>query len=91
MAAQKAMLCPDGYDPVLEIMTTPLRLRRLCQMLECRCEGGRLMITCLDLEKPGAPELDGFRESLYAYLSSDAFDPRQEMDAEQVKTWIHSC
>ena len=88
MASQKAMLCPEHVEPVLEIMTTPLRLRRLCQMLECRCGGGRLFISCLDLPEHGAAEAEGLWACLNAYLSSERFDPSQEMSPEEVRRML---
>lgn len=85
-AAQRAVILPDSLrhvKPIVTVMDSYAYLRPMAQLLECRCGGGRLMISTLNLHHlQRYPEARALQSAIYRYLGSDAFAPEQEISPE---------
>ena len=61
----------------------------MAQLFECRCGGGRLLFSSLGLQDlQQYPEARALLSSIYRYLGSEAFAPRQELDVETVASLV---
>ncbi|MCC8102039.1 MAG: hypothetical protein LIP11_07190, partial [Clostridiales bacterium] len=58
-------------------------MRPMTQLLECRCGGGRLLLSSMGLQNlQQYPEARALQNAIYQYLVSEQFWPEQEMEAE---------
>ncbi len=74
---------PAGFRPLVQVIDNFQRNHKLANLFEARVGPGRLLVCAIDLEqKPGgSPALRQFAKSVYAYLASGTFAPRQSLDA----------
>lgn len=80
MATQRAVILPARYSAIITEMDSYAYLRPMAQLLECRCGGGRLLLSTLGLHNNlQHPECRALQGSIYRYLTSDRFAPRQEI------------
>ena len=87
ISRQRAFLLPEKADAIITEMDSYAYLRPMAKLLECRCEGGRLLASSLGLQQlQQFPEARCLLGVLYDYLVSDDFRPMQELSAE----WIGS-
>ena len=85
MANQRAMILPEKIDAVITEIDSCAFLRPMAKLFECRCGGGRLMVSSLGLHRLQAyPEARALLQAAYAYLASGLFRPRQQLAEE----WI---
>ena len=90
MTGQRFMPLPENAEPIVEMMTSPLRLRRLCGIFECRCLRGSLLVSSLDLDHlSGGPEVTALRAALAYYVHSPDFHPEQEVELESIRAIVH--
>ena len=83
MAVQRAMEC------IVTEMDSYAYLRPMARILECRCGGGRLLISSLGLHSlQQYPEARALQSAIYRYLSSPNFAPRQEMTVGEVRDLV---
>lgn len=89
MATQRAVILPRRYDAIITEMDSYAYLRPMAQLLECRCGGGRLLLSTLGLHNSlQHPECRALQGSIYRYLSSDRFAPRQEIPLEVIEQLV---
>lgn len=74
---------PAGLRPIVQVIDNFSRNHRLGNVFEAKVGKGRLVVCSIDLSshldtRPAARQL---LHSLYAYMDSDAFEPRQELRA----------
>ena len=50
MAGQRAVILPRDYDAIITELDSYAYMRPMAQLLECRCNGGRLMISSMGLQ-----------------------------------------
>ncbi len=87
MARQRAMLLPGRAETIIAEMDSCAFLRPMAKLFECRCGGGRLMVSSLGLHRlQQYPEARALLSALYAYIRSDSFAPAQYLDEK----WILS-
>jgi F5/8 type C domain/Glycosyl hydrolases family 2, sugar binding domain/Glycosyl hydrolases family 2 len=74
---------PASYRPLVQVIDNFSRNHKLASVFQARVGPGRLMVCALNLDDhDGAyPAVRQFARSLYAYLASPAFKPRQRVDA----------
>ena len=59
----------------------------MAMLFECRCGGGKLMVSSMGLHNlPQYPEVKALRHAIYDYMVSEAFEPKQELSVD----WIGS-
>ncbi len=88
MASQRALILPRYMDAIVAVNDSYAYLRPLAMLLECRCNGGRLMISTMGLHNLDCPEARALQTAIYCYMASDAFAPAQEIDADEVRGWV---
>ena len=87
MANQRAMILPERIDAIITEMDSYAFLRPMAKLFECRCGGGRLMVSSMGLHQlQQYPEARALQRAIYSYLASDAFQPEQVLSPE----WIRS-
>ena len=86
MARQRAMILPARIDALIAEMDSCAFLRPMAKLFECRCGGGRLLVSSLGLHQlQQYPEARALQRAIYAYLTSDAFRPAQQLDIAWVR------
>ncbi|WP_164126656.1 discoidin domain-containing protein [Sphingobacterium luzhongxinii] len=77
-------------DPLVQIIDDYHRNNKLAAVFELRVGKGKLMVCGLDLVSDEAkrPEIQHFKNSLLAYMQSDAFDPKVQMDSLALESLI---
>ncbi|MBQ8541557.1 MAG: hypothetical protein IJ435_08820 [Clostridia bacterium] len=82
-----AMILPDDTDPVFDVLDSCLRLRKLGFLVEAEIEGGKLLLSSMGLlEKTHYPEVRAMLKSIFSYMNSDSFNPKQKLTKEQLKS-----
>ena len=76
----RAFILPYGMHSIIEAIDCYARLRNLCFLGEFRVGTGKLMLSGMGLsEKLDYPEVTALYNSILSYMSSDAFEPTQEL------------
>jgi hypothetical protein len=87
IAVGRALLLPHPIDAIITEMDSYAFLRPMAKLFECRCGGGRLMVSSLGLHRLAQyPEARALHSAIYAYMASDLFAPKQEF----TPAWIRS-
>ncbi len=85
MATQRALILPKYMDTIITEMDCYAYLRPMTQLMEVRCGGGKLMISSIGLQDlMKYPEARALLRSIYSYMESDKFEPKQEMSVSDV-------
>lgn len=83
MATQRAIILPEYKKSIVAQMDSYAYMRPMTQLLECRCGGGRLLLSSMGLQNlQQYPEARALQNAIYQYLVSEQFWPEQEMEAE---------
>lgn len=81
MASQRAVILPKRYDAIIAEMDSYAFLRPMAQLLECRCEKGKLLFSSMGLQDlQQYPEARALLHAIYYYMESEKFAPGQEME-----------
>ena len=89
MAVQRAIVLPQRMQCIITEMDSYAFLRPMAQLLECHCEGGRLLISSLGLHQlQQYPEARALQRSIYRYLASPTFDSHNHLSAEAVRELV---
>lgn len=87
MATQRAVILPKQYKAIITEMDSYAYLRPMAQLLECRCGGGKLLFSTMGLQDlQDYPEARALLASVYRYMDSEEFDPKQEIEWEVLKS-----
>jgi len=78
---------PDDVHPIVQVIDDWFTARRLGLAFEARVNGGRLLVTSVDLGDGGSDNLVArqFRASLLGYVRSDRFAPTVTVSPQQVR------
>ena len=64
-------------------------LRPMAQLFECRCGGGRLLVSSLALHTAEqAPNVRALQKAIYDYMASDGFCPEEELSPEEAAGFL---
>ena len=89
MAGQRAFVLPRPMQAIITELDSYAFLRPMAQLLECRCHGGRLLLSSLGLQQlQRYPEARALQQAIYAYLSAPGKAPLQEMTVEEVRALV---
>ena len=88
MASQRAMIVPKEVRPIVTQLDSYATMRPMAMLFECRCGGGRLMVSSMGLHNLPYPEARALQRAIYAYMDSDRFLPEGELDAETVRSLV---
>lgn len=80
MASQRAVILPKYYDAIVAEMDSYAFLRPMAQLLECRCENGKLLFSSMGLQDlQQYSEARALLYAIYQYMGSEKFAPDQEI------------
>lgn len=89
MAVQRAVILPGQYEAIIAEMDSYAFMRPMAQLFECRCMGGRLLFSSFGLQNlQQYPECRALLASIYRYLSSERFDPAQEILPKEIASLV---
>lgn len=92
MANRRAIILPGRYEAIITELDSYAHLRPMAQLLECRCGGGRLLLSSMGLQDMQQyPECRALLHSIYRYLSSADFAPRQELPVQAVDALVRDA
>jgi len=79
---------PSELAPLIQPIDTWFENRRLALLFESRVGEGKLMVCSIDLDTdlPQRPVANQMKYSILKYMNSAAFNPEQELEAEQVQS-----
>lgn len=90
MATQRAIVLPKAYESIVTELDSYAFLRPMTQLLECRCGNGRLILSSMGLQHlQRYPEARALQSSIYRYMASPAFRPKQAIDVQTVRSLVH--
>lgn len=90
MASQRAVILPKPMKSIITEMDSHAYMRPMTQLMECRCGGGKLLLSSMGLQNLRQyPESRALLSSIYHYLDSDRFAPEQDVDPEMIASIIH--
>ncbi|MBI4605881.1 MAG: discoidin domain-containing protein [Planctomycetes bacterium] len=81
---------PQGLRPIVQVIDDWFTNRKLGLVFEARVGRGRLLVSSIDLEGglEGNPVARQLRRSLFRYMASEAFQPKVEVTAAQVRALL---
>ena len=83
MAGRRALILPEQWRTIVTVMDSYATLRPMAQLLECRCGGGRLLLSTMGLQDlQQYPEARALLHAIYTYLASERFRPVQVIAVE---------
>ena len=86
----RAMVVPSTLHSIVEALDCYARLRALSFLFECQVGNGRLLVSSMGLlQKQQYPEARALLSSIYRYMSSDQFAPRQLLQEVDLSTILH--
>lgn len=86
MASQRAFVMPGFKTSIITEMDSYMYLRSMSMLFEARCLKGKLLASSMGLHNLLAhPEARALLLNIYSYLSSEDFDPKQEIDISFVQ------
>ena len=86
MAAQRAAILPRPMNAIVTVMDSYAYLRPMAQLLECRCAGGRVLLSTLGLHNlTDYPQARALQRAIYSYMASGEFAPAQEMTLDELQ------
>lgn len=86
MAIQRAVVIPESVQAIIAEMDSYAFLRPMAKLFECKVGKGKLLFSSMGLQDLQCyPEGRALQTSIYRYLSSDAFEPEQEVSAEVIR------
>ncbi|MBQ9120315.1 MAG: hypothetical protein IJY09_09740 [Lachnospiraceae bacterium] len=87
---QRAIILPQQYESIVTQLDSYAYLRPMSMLFECRCGGGRLLVSSMGLQNlQKYPEAKALLHSVYQYLESDAFAPTQEISPDVIAALVH--
>ena len=83
MACRRAILLPRRMKTIVAEMDSCMQLRPMAQLFECRCGGGRLMVSSFGFHRmEQAPNVRALQNAIYSYMGSELFQPEEELQPE---------
>ncbi len=89
MASQRAVIVPRELVPIVTQLDSYATMRPMAMLFECRCLGGRLMVSSMGLHRLlGYPEARALQRAVYAYMLSEDFRPEQALGADVIADMV---
>ena len=89
MANTRALILPERIEAIITEMDSYAFLRPMAKLFECRCGGGKLMVSSMGLHNlTQYPEVKALRQAIYDYMVSEAFEPKQELSIDWIESLI---
>lgn len=92
LAGQRAVILPRRLQAIVTEMDSYAFLRPMAKLVECRCAGGRLLLSTFGLHRLlDAPEARALQKAIYRYLTSERFAPKQEMTPQEINAMVRAA
>ena len=89
MACRRAILLPRRMKAIVAEMDSCMQLRPMAQLFECRCGGGRLIVSSFGLHHmEQSPNVRALRRAIYDYMASEMFQPEEELQPEDAAGFL---
>ena len=89
MASQRVLLLPRRMKAIVTELDSAMQLRPMAQLLECRCGGGRLLVSSFGLQHlQQYPNARALQQAIYDYLASDLFNPEEELSLDTAAAFL---
>ncbi|MBQ9210496.1 MAG: hypothetical protein IJ153_02250 [Clostridia bacterium] len=89
MATQRAIILPEKIDTVIAEMDSYATMRPMAMMFECRCGNGKLLVSSMGLQHlQQYPEARALQRSIYEYMASCEFEPKQTLPIEFIRSIV---
>lgn len=89
MANRRAIILPRRMQAIITEMDSYAYLRPMAKLLECRCHGGRLLLSSMGLHQlQQYPEARALQKAIYDYLHASGPIPEQELTVEEVRALV---
>ncbi len=80
---------PEDYRPIVQVIDNLQRNHKLGLIFEFKVGEGKLLVSMARLnELSDKPEAVQLYQSILNYMNSDDFNPKTELDIEQLKEWF---
>lgn len=85
MASQRAVILPESMQAIITEMDSYAYMRPMAQLIEWTCGEGKLMLSSMGLQDLlQYPEARALLASVYRYMDSEEFVPKQEIAPEVI-------
>ena len=88
MASQRALIVPREISAIVTQLDSYATMRPMAMLFECRCGGGKLMVSSMGLHRLPFPEARALLRAIYAYMASDRFLPSQDADPDLIAALV---
>ena len=89
MAGRRAAILPRPMQAIVAELDSYAYLRPMAQLLECRCGGGRVLLSTLGLHAlEQYPEARALQGCIYRYLGGRPALPQQEMTVQELRAIV---
>ena len=86
MATQRAIVLPENIPAIVTELDCYAYLRPMAQLFECRCGGGRLLVSSFGLQHlQQYPEARALQAAIYAYLASGSYVSTSELSVDLIR------
>lgn len=89
MASTRAVILPKQIECIITEMDSYAYLRPMAQLFECKVGLGKVLFSSMglqDLQK--YPEAKALLNSIYQYMESENFMPKQELKIEELQSIV---
>lgn len=85
MTCGRAVIVPESVEPIVTVMDSYARLRKMSLLFECRYNTGKLMVSSMGiLEQLQYPESNALLASILDYMESEKFEPNHAITREEL-------
>lgn len=89
IANRRAVVLPEPVRAIITELDCYAYMKPMAQLLECRCGGGRLLLSTMGLQDlQQYPEARALLASIYVYLESRTFAPEQKIAPEVIQRLV---
>jgi len=89
MAVQRAIILPQRFESIITEMDSYAYMRPMTKLLECRCGNGKLVLSSMGLQElQKYTEARALLTSIYEYMDSENFDPKQNIEYEIIASLV---
>ena len=89
MASQRAVILPRVMHAIITEMDSYAYMRPMAQLIEWSCGKGKLLFSSMGLQNlQQYPEARALLSSIYRYMNSGEFDPKQEISMDVIEMLV---
>jgi len=89
MSVQRAIILPQRFESIITEMDSYAYMRPMTKLLECCCGNGKLVLSSMGLQElQNYPEARALLSSIYSYMDSKKFNPKQHIACEVIESLV---